>query len=394
MVSKTAIAAEALRLTMLLIPVSTSDKWVDKVHGKERRFKSRDNPCSASALLVRFAFNCAMFKTIVPVLAVLFFPLFPVRAQTQCNDQQCRNLQAIFDEAVIDFRGYRANKTAPGPDVSIEGTAVPCQMSLWANNVPMYICYAKVPNADSQKWYAKTLQALQILNPTWQFQISSSGEDHYVDAGPPNCEIPPNDGPHRGQCPLHLQTMKQSDGTAKLYLWMNSISSPYLLKPPPPPPSKAVSSAVNPAAAPTTTAGCDEFCQNLKKAFEARVEAFAGIRAAKGNDGTSEATLKLAGAKQCSVKEAAGAQTSGLGTQFVCYWRENSDSAAETRFRDLISRLEILIPSNWSTHQENELDDSTGAQITAWYAVEPDGKHDVRVYVSAESVGLHVTARN
>ena len=142
-------------------------------------------------------------------------------------------------------------------------------------------------------------------------------------------------------------------------------------------------------AAPATTAGCDDFCQNLKKVFEARVGAFAGIRTAKGND---EVTVRLAGAKQCSVKEAPGSQSNGLGTQFVCYWQETSDSAAETRFRDLVSRLQILIPSNWSTHQGNELDDSTGAEITAWYAIEPGSKHDVRVYVSVESVGLHVTA--
>jgi hypothetical protein len=333
-----------------------------------------------------------MLKTIVPVLSVLFFPLFPAPAPAQCTEQLCRNLQAILDEAVTDFRGYRADKTS-GPDVSIEGTAVPCQMSLWANNVPMYICYAKVPKPDSQKWYARTLQILQGLNPTWHFQISSSREDHYVDAGPPDCEIPPNDGPHRGQCPLHLETTKQSDGTSKLYLWMNSISSPYLLKPPPLPPSKAVSSAA-PAAAPATAAGCDDFCQNLKKVFEASVRAFADIRTAKGNDGTTEVTVRLAGAKECSLKEAPRSQSHGLGTQFVCFWRETSGSAAETRFRDLVSRLQILIPSNWSTHQGNELEDSTGAEITAWYAIEPGSKHEVRVYVSVESVGLHITAWN
>jgi len=352
-------------------------------------------------------FDYAMLKTIVPVLAALFFPLFPASAQTQCTDQQCRNLQAILDEAVIDFRGYRANRT-PGPDVSIEGTVVPCQTSLWANNVPMYICSAKVPNADSQKWYAKTLQALKDLNPTWQFQISSTGEDHYVDAGPPNCEIPPNDGPHLGECPLHLQAMKQSDGTSKLYLWMNSISSPYLLRRASPTPAKAVSSAANPAAEPTSArataaapaiTGCDDFCQNLKKAFEARVGAFAGISSAerkdaKGSDASADVTVKLPGAKQCSVKEAPASKSGGSGMQFVCYWRENSVSAAEEKFRDLIGRLEVLVPSNWATHQENELEDSTGAEITAWYAVEPGGKHDVRVYVSVESVGLHVTARN
>ena len=335
----------------------------------------------------------AMFKTIVSVLSVLFFSILPAPAPAQCNQPLCRNLQAILDEAVTDFRGYRANKT-PGPDVSIEGIAVPCQMSLWANNVPMYICYAKVANSDSQKWYARALQVLQDLNPTWHFQISSSGEDHYVDAGPPDCEIPPNDGPHRGQCPLHLQTTKQSDGTSKLYLWMNSISSPYLLKPPPPPPSKAVSSAAAPAATQGTAAGCDDFCQNLKKAFEARVAAFAGILSTKGNDGTTDVTVRLAGAKKCSVKEAYGPKPNGFGTQFVCYWRETSGSAAETRFRDLVSRLQILIPSNWSTRQGTELDDSTGAEITAWYAIEPGSKHDVRVYVSVESVGLHVTTWN
>lgn len=339
-----------------------------------------------------------MLKKIVPTLAILFFLLFPASAQTPCNDGQCRNLQAILDEAVIDFRGYRANRT-PGPDVSIEGTVVPCQTSLWANNVPMYICYAKVPGADSQKWYARTLQALKDLNPTWQFQISSTGEDHYVDAGPPNCPIPPNDGPHLGECPLHLQTVKQSDGTSKLYLWMNSISSPYLLKAAPPPPSKTVSSAANSAAAPATAAapaitGCDDFCQSLKKAFEARVDAFASITTPKGSDAATDISVKLPGAKQCTVNEAPASKSGGPGTQFVCYWREDSVSSAQEKFRDLIGRLEILIPSTWATHQENELDDSTGAEITAWYAVEPGGKHDVRVYVSVESVGLHVTARN
>jgi hypothetical protein len=210
--------------------------------------------------------------------------------------------------------------------------------------------------------------------------------------------------------------MKQSDGTSKLYLWMNSISSPYLLKPAPPPPSpspsKAVSSAIDPAAEPKTDrataapqaiAGCDDFCQNLKKAFEARAGAFAGITTTKGNDakgnaqgndGSAEVTVKLPGAKQCSVKEAAESKSNGPGTQFVCYWRENSASAAKEKFRDLIGRLEILVPSNWATHQENELEDSTGTEITSWYAIEPGGKHDVRVYVSVESVGLHVTARN
>ncbi|MGB9431796.1 MAG: hypothetical protein WBQ89_06105 [Candidatus Acidiferrum sp.] len=226
---------------------------------------------------------------------------------------------------------------------------------------------------------------LQTLNPAWHFQITSPGDDRYVDAGPPDCEVPPHNGPYIGQCPLHLEAAKQSDGTAKVYLWMNSLSSPYLLHRPPTPPSKAVPL--------TTSDSCDDFCQNLKKAFEARANAFEDIRSVK-SDETAPATVKLEGAKACTVNGALPSHTDPTGTQFVCFWREASSSAAEIRFRDLVSRLQVLIPSNWATRQENELDDLTGADMTAWYGVEPGGKHDVRVYVSGESVGLHITASN
>jgi hypothetical protein len=61
--------------------------------------------------LVRFRlFNRAMFKTIVPLLSVLLFSLFPVPAQPQCNDQLCQNLQAILDEAVTDYRGIERTR--------------------------------------------------------------------------------------------------------------------------------------------------------------------------------------------------------------------------------------------------------------------------------------------
>jgi hypothetical protein len=36
----------------------------------------------------------------------------------------------------------------------------------------------------------------------------------------------------------------------------------------------------------------------------------------------------------------------------VCYWEEASSSAAEYRFRDLVARLQILVPSDWSSHEE------------------------------------------
>ncbi len=324
----------------------------------------------------------ALKRKIIPLISVFLFGLFPISTFAQCDDQLCKNLQDIRDAAVTDFREYRLNKIT-GPDVSIEGTNVPCQTSTWANNVPMYICYAQVPAADSQKWYARTLQALQSLYPTWNFQIRSAGEDHYVDAGPPNCDVPPNNGPYLGQCPLHLQAAKQSDGTAKLYLWIDSFSSPYLLKHPPGPPAKT--------APPTVAGGCDDFCQSLKKAFEARANAFADIRIAKA-DGTTGTTVKLGGAKECIVNGAPGSHSEHPGVQFVCYWQEASGSAADTRFRDLVSRLQVLLPSDWSTHQDNEVDDPAGEDLTVWHGVEPGGKHDVRVYISGEYVGLHITA--
>ena len=228
-----------------------------------------------------------MNRKIVQVISVLFFGLLPIPSLAQCSDQLCKNLQTILDAAVTDFRGYRLNKEV-GPDVSIEGTKVPCQPSTWANNVPMYICHAQVPSPDSQKWFARTLQALQSLNPAWHFQINSPGEDHYVDAGPLDCEITPTEGPYIGQCPLHLQVEKQGDGTAKVYLWMNSLSSPYLLKHAPAPASKTV---------PPSVEGCDDFCQSLKKALEARVNAFEDIRTVKSDGGAAGTTVRLGGAK-------------------------------------------------------------------------------------------------
>ena len=254
----------------------------------------------------------------------------------------------------------------------------------WANNVPMCICHAQVAFANGESWYARTMDALKSFEPSWHFTVRSPGLDHYVDAGPPDCEITPTEGPYIGQCPLHLEVAKQSDGSAKLYLMMNSLSSPYLLKHASVPPSKTVPPAV--------VSGCDDFCRGLKKAFEARTSAFEGIHTANSNAGTSAGTLKLGGAKDCMVNAVKVSPSLDSGTQFVCYWQEASASAAEARFRDLVSRLEVLVPSNWSTRQGNELDEPTGANLTAWHAVEPGNKHDVRVYLSGDSVGLHITA--
>jgi hypothetical protein len=327
-----------------------------------------------------------MNRKIIQILSILFLALLPAPSFAQCNDMLCQNLETILDAALTDFREYRLNKE-PGPDVSLDTAKIPCQMSTWANNVPMYICYGQVSFADAQRWYARTIQVLQSANPSWHFQINSPGDDHYVDAGPVDCEVPPTDGPYIGQCPVHLQVAKQGNGTAKVYLLVNSLTSPYLLH--------HVATAPTKAAAPVTVAnGCDDTCQNLKKAFESRTTAFEDIRKANADGAASDATVKLEGAKECTIKGPAGANSAQGATQFVCYWRETSGTSAETRYRDLIARMQVLIPSTWSTRQGNELDDSTGADMEAWYAVEPGGKHDVRVYLSAESVGLHIRATN
>ncbi|MGB9463985.1 MAG: hypothetical protein WBR10_02630 [Candidatus Acidiferrum sp.] len=256
--------------------------------------------------------------------------LLPISASAQCKDQHCQNLQDILYAAVTDFREFRASKT-PGLDVSILGTKVSCQMTTWANNVPMYICYAQVPAANADSWCTAMLDSLRLLQPTWHFQITSPAADQYMDAGPPDCEIPPTGGPYLGQCPLHLQSAKQTDGTAKLYLWMSSLSSPYLVKRPPSPPPKAAS----PAA---ITNGCDDLCQGLKKAFESRTTAFEEIRAAKSAADACDAALKLAGAGNCTVSPAAKPHSSDSGTQYFCYGPESSAFGAEIKFRDIAAR--------------------------------------------------------
>ena len=77
--------------------------------------------------------------------------LLPASGAAQCKDQLCRNLQNTLDAAVTDFREYRANRIAV-PDVSVAGAKVPCQMTAWANNVPMLMCYAQIPYQAAQLW--------------------------------------------------------------------------------------------------------------------------------------------------------------------------------------------------------------------------------------------------
>jgi hypothetical protein len=322
-------------------------------------------------------------KTLRAFSLLSFSLLIAISAVAQCKDRLCQNLQNILYAAVTDFREYRANRTA-APDLSTEGAKVPCQMSTWANNVPMYICFAQIPYANAESWYASMLESLRILQPTWHLKIDSPVADHFVDAGLPDCEVPATEGPYLGHCPLHLQITKQADGTAKVYLWMSSLSSPYLVnRPPGPPPPKAAPAPI--------AGGCDDLCQGLKKVFEARANSFEDVRAAKANGGATDATVKLAAAAECAVNATSRVFPSELGAEYVCYWLEGSASAAETRFRDLASRLQILAPSNWSIHQDDRSEELTGVKVKAWCAVAAESKQELCVYFSGESVGLHIT---
>jgi hypothetical protein len=313
--------------------------------------------------------------------------LLAVSGVAQCKDRLCQNLQKILYAAVTDFREYRANKTA-APDLSTEGAKVPCQMSTWANNVPMYVCFAQIPYASAESWYASTLDSLRILQPTWHFKIESPVADHFVDAGLPDCEVPATEGPYLGHCPLHLQITKQTDGSAKVYLLMSSLSSPYLVNRPPgpPPPAKAAPAPI--------AGGCDDLCLGLKRTFEARTNSFEEIRAAKASSGTSDVTVKLAAAAECAVNATSRVSPNEIGAEYVCYWLESSASAADTRFRDLASRLQILAPSNWSVHQDDQSEELTGIKVKAWCSVAADNKQELCVYISGESVGLHIKSWN
>jgi hypothetical protein len=354
-------------------------------------FERRDIPSSAPRMqLSRLLFTGGMrlSKTAAHAISIFCFCFLPIPVLAQCTDQPCQNLQNILDAAVTDFRAYGPDKKGGPPELSVNGVKVACQMRAWANNVSMYMCYAQVSQPDAQNAYSSILDALKRLKPDWHFQVSSPDDDHFVRAGPPDCQNPPNEGPYIGDCPLQLQTAKQSDGTVRLHFWMNSLSSPYLWKRPP-----ALKTA--PKAIPRASAdGCDDFCQSFNRAFAARMNSFDDIRTAKTNDETSDATVKLEGAKDCIIKGATRPASNDIGKQFVCHWPETSGPAAETRFRDLISRVQGLLPSSWPTRQENESDEDTGAKITKWYAIEPGGKHDVRIYVSGEAVALHITTWN
>jgi hypothetical protein len=161
---------------------------------------------------------------------------FPARppAVLPCSDSICLTMQKLFDAAQIDFREYRpeTSKDSPVPEtpsLSLDVATVNCQISVWANNVPMYICSAQQPLAGADSWFRSITDTARLLQPRWQARQDNRGADRMLDLGPAGCSPTAADGPYLGQCPLHVEISRQADGTAKLYLWINSFSSPYLV---------------------------------------------------------------------------------------------------------------------------------------------------------------------
>jgi hypothetical protein len=441
------------------------------------------------------------------LLSFVCATFFAVPASAQCKNQQdraCWSLQYILYAGETDFREFRGttplkpgdHKLAPpSPDLSVGAIHVPCRADFWlSSEVPVYICSADLPAQEAEEWYAKTMADLHELQYLWQFKGESPGPDHYVDAGPQGCDPPQVEtisygashagdpylasGPYLGQCPLHLQTVRQPDGTSKISFWLNSsvnlarnpkpasqsselsVSAKpeapqprYVSAPAPTPqPAPTTAAAETPAAAspaPATTekenlraepaadnsetrsskryGACDELCKGLKKVLENRASSFRQLGARSRNSGPSSTALladlvKLSGAETCSISpepashtrssasnelisgpnfvpvSAEGAKSPTLRAparpkkQYVCYWPQDSESAAETEFHDLAGLLQMLIPTSWSAEQKSEVDELSGAQITIWSALDSRKKTAIRMYLNGRSVGLHISS--
>jgi hypothetical protein len=442
----------------------------------------------------------------------LLASFFAVPAFAQCRNQQdltCRSLQYILYASETDFREFLGSTPLkpsdrklkpPNPDLSVGAIHVPCHTDFWlTNEVPVYMCSAEIPAQEAEEWFAVTMANLHELQYLWRFQSKSPGADHYVDAGPQGCEPPPiettsygayhvdepyiAEGPYLGQCPLHLQTVRQANGSARISFWLNSslnlarnpmpasktlelsasaksntsqpLSAPTPKSQPAPATSASVTPAVTPAPltpaleapapaltenshsepaaenskarSPARYGDCDDLCQGLKKILENRASSFRQLSAKRASSVPSktaslEVPVKLSGAESCSisVEPSAGARSSAKSepssnahyspvsakdaratssrtpsrrsTQYVCYWPQDSEAAAESEFHDLAGLLRILIPSNWSAQQRSDADELSGARMTIWSAGDSRNRAAIRMYLTGRSVGLHISS--
>ncbi|MHB8501573.1 MAG: hypothetical protein ACYDCG_13600 [Candidatus Acidiferrales bacterium] len=320
-----------------------------------------------------------MNRKISWLLSLFCASFFAVPTFAQCKNQQdraCWSLQYILYAAETDFREFRGSTplkpgdpklTPPNPDLSVGAIHVPCRTDSWlSSEVAVYVCSADVPAQEAEEWYAKTMADLHELQYLWQFKSESAGADHYVDAGQPGCDVARMettsygayhvedpyivDGPYLGQCPLHLQTVRQADGTARISFWLNSsidlarnpaplprsleLSASAKSEAPQPRAASAPASTPRPAAAtvapatpaPATTdnlraepavensgersskkyGDCDDLCQGLKKVLENRASSFRQLGLRSGSSVPSGGTLfgdtvKLSGAASCLI---------------------------------------------------------------------------------------------
>ena len=313
-----------------------------------------------------------MAKTLFRAAILLAVSLAPISLFAQSPVYS--TLQTLFYNQENDFREYTMSHSVV-PPLEVEGGRPSCAVSVWANNVNMYVCYGQLPAVSGTIWFNSIYNAAKSLQPNWKFKVQSAAGSFYLDAGPENCRPTTAEGPYIGQCPLHVQAVKQG-GLSNVYLWMNSVSSPFLLERHPklPPPAP-------------TEGACDELCQELVIAFASRTTAFEELRATqKGDDFASTVVLK--GANDCHVQPVAAANS----REYVCHWQESSPTSADARYRDLMTRVQKLVPVNWTAREATKPDPQTGASITSWAALDPSHKQDVRLYLSGSSVGLHFTA--
>jgi hypothetical protein len=429
------------------------------------------------------------------LLSLFCASFFAVPTFAQCKNQQdraCWSLQYILYAAETDFREFHGSTplksrdpkfTPTNPDLSIGAIHVPCHTDFWlSSEVAVYLCSAEVSAQEAEEWYAKTMADLHELQYLWQFKSESPGADHYIDAGPQGCEVARlettnhggyhlegpyiAEGPYLGQCPLHLQTVRQADGTARISFWLNSsvnlarnpsppsraleLSASAKAEAPQPRATSAPAATPQPAAATAASAttdnlraapavensgarsskrygDCDDLCQGLKMVLENRASSFRQLGVGTGSSVASKTTLfgdtvKLSGAGSCVInaEPSAGARSSARNqpvsgahfapvstkgskanssrapgrpaTQYVCYWPQDSEAAAESEFLDLVGLLRVLIPSTWLTQQSIEADELSGAQMTVWSARDSKKRAAIGLYLNGRSVGLHISA--
>src|SRR5262245_45150019 len=115
-------------------------------------------------------------------------------------------LQTVFYHEENDFREYTSSHS-PVPVLELDSARPSCQVSVWANNVPMYVCWGDLPLQSGTTWFNSVYNAAKSLQPGWKFRVQSANDSYFLDAGPENCHVASGEGPYVGQCPMHMQAV-------------------------------------------------------------------------------------------------------------------------------------------------------------------------------------------